>query len=59
MAESQKSTADAANRELVAFRAPRGLGDEVRRLAQRDGETLASTFRRLLRAGLDLERRAQ
>jgi len=42
--------------ELVAFRAPVRLADEVRKLAQRDAETCASTYRRLLRTALELER---
>jgi hypothetical protein len=45
------------NRELIAFRAPRTLVDEVRKLARRDAETQASTLRRLIRGGLELERR--
>jgi hypothetical protein len=46
-----------SNRELLAFRAPCALVDEVRSIARRDAETTATILRRLLRVGLDTERR--
>jgi hypothetical protein len=47
-----------SNRELVAFRAPRTLVDEVRKLARRDGDTQATILRRLIRSALNAERRS-
>jgi hypothetical protein len=42
---------------LTTLRIPRQLSDEVRSLASREGEAQATVLRRLLRVGLEHERR--
>lgn len=44
-------------KQLVTLRMPSTVVDEVRRLAERDAETQSSILRRLVRHGLDFERR--
>ena len=44
--------------EHLALRIPRGLGDEVRRLAAEEHESKSVVIRRLLKRGLQGERRA-
>ena len=45
-------------KEFVTLRVPRVLADEVRRLAAAESETQSTVFRRLLRRGLQIERRS-
>jgi len=45
-------------KEIVYTRIPQALRDEVRRIAQRDGECESTVIRRLLRTALDVERRS-
>ena len=45
-------------KEFVTLRVPRVLADEVRRLAAAESETQSTVFRRLLRRGLQFERRS-
>ncbi len=42
---------------IITIRVPRVVSDEVRRLAAREAETQSVILRRLLRVGLDVERR--
>lgn len=46
-----------STRQAVLLRLASSLKAEVRRIAQRDDESEAAVFRRLLRAGLAAERR--
>lgn len=52
-------TADTLSRTttIVAFRAPQSLDRELKALALREGNPLSATVRRLIRVGLDSERR--
>ena len=45
-------------KHAVLLRISNSLAAEVRRLAQRDEESQSAVFRRLLRRGLDAERRS-
>jgi hypothetical protein len=54
VADTQTDNREHGARELVAFRAQRDFVDEIRKIARRDGETLASTIRTLLRHGIEL-----
>jgi metal-responsive CopG/Arc/MetJ family transcriptional regulator len=47
-----------ATKEIVTARIPRAVVDEVRRIAERDSESQSTVIRRLLRVGLDSERRS-
>lgn len=47
-----------STKELVTARIPRTVADEVRRIAERDAESQSTVIRRLLRFGLDVERRS-
>jgi hypothetical protein len=47
-----------ATKELVTARIPSTVADEVRRIAERDSESQSTVIRRLLRFGLDTERRS-
>ena len=53
MAESQH------DRELIAFRAPVALAEQVRVMARAEGETIASIYRRLLRTALQTTRQSE
>jgi hypothetical protein len=53
----QSDNVDNTARQLLAFRASRALANGIRQVARRDAETAASTLRRLIRIGLDAERR--
>lgn len=46
----------AVAKEILTLRVPRHLSDEVRSVAERDGETQSCVLRRLLRIGLEQER---
>ena len=42
--------------QTITIRVPRGVHEEVRRIAKRDAETQASVFRQLIKVGLRSER---
>jgi hypothetical protein len=44
-------------KELITIRVPRKLGDELRSVATREGETQSTIVRRLIRRGLESEQR--
>jgi hypothetical protein len=44
-------------KEIVTARIPRTVIDELRRIADRDSESQSTVIRRLLRIGLDADRR--
>jgi metal-responsive CopG/Arc/MetJ family transcriptional regulator len=50
--------ASPATKQIVAARIPRSVVDEVRRIADRESESTSTIIRRLLRSGLDMERRS-
>ena len=45
-------------KRLITFRSVETEANEVRRIADREGESQSTVIRRLLRLGLDAERRA-
>lgn len=50
-------TADTFSHTTIAFRASERLDRELKALALREGNPLSATVRRLIRVGLDNERR--
>ena len=51
-------TAETVSRTTIAFRAPEPLDRGLKALASREGNPLSATVRRLIRIGLDSERRS-
>ena len=58
MAATTDST-EPVYRTTIAFRAPEPLDRELKALAIREGNQVSSIVRRLIRVGLDTERRSQ
>lgn len=57
MAAEPSETVPSSSTKYIALRVAHPLADAVQTVASRDGESLSTTIRRLLRLGLEVDQR--